>query len=102
MDEVPTSGLFQQAAILTNLLDLALVLLDAAGIGRVHSFQRKLLVAPRTSQDFQLRHPVFQLHLLRQHGVIRSGRLKLRGGKHGFIHILTRAGNVFPVRICVI
>ena len=73
---------------------MPLILLDAVGIGRVHlPFQRKLLVAPRTPQDFQLCHPVFQFHLLCQHGVIRGGRLKLRGGKHRFIHILTGPGD---------
>ena len=85
--------MLQQGYILPYLLDLPLILLDAVGIGRVHlPFQRKLLVAPRTPQDFQLCHPVFQFHLLCQHGVIRGGRLKLRGGKHGFIHILTGPG----------
>ena len=92
--EVPGLGLLQQGYILPDLLNLALVLLDVAGVGRIYfPLQRELLVAPRAPQDFQLRHSVFQLHLLRQHGIVCGSRLKLRGGKHGFVYILTGSCN---------
>ena len=86
----------QQFNILTDLVDFFFIPLYLPRINSADfALQRKLLVTPRTPQNFQFRDPVFQFHLLCDHRIVGSGRLELCGRQDGFIHILTRAGNVF-------
>ena len=94
--EILAFGLTQQRNVLRDSLNFLLIFPDAGWICQVNLvFQSKLFIAPRTTQNFQFRDPVFQFHLLCDHRIVGSGRLELCGRQDGFIHILTRAGNVF-------